>query len=247
MTCGSAIEQRQGTLDAIADSILFINPIITHLVVLVEGLRNKQCLEKCWINLQEVDHLINKKELKSFKKLHQSFIRKQYWNIFFAVILSTYFELKIICTIKKDNWYYHWMFTEFSHVMVRVGNLIYIFYIDLITFYLKLLNSKLMAIADLTKLFEVGKNNSFLERVVKSQLKDVMKAHFLLKNTSDATNKAMEWSQLFNMCQNLIGTIMDFYFLTNAWLFMSFHRYGKDFIILKTFQEKLSLQSQPSP
>lgn len=239
-TCGTAIEQTQGALDTIADSILFINPIITHFVILIEGLRNKIILEKCWIKFQKVDLLINKSKVKNFKKLRHNFIRKQYWNFFFAIIVSTCFEIKIMCTIRTDNnWFWHWVFTEFSHIMVRVGNLIYIFYIDLITFYIKLLNAKLDSIASLSRLFENKKSNKVLEKVVKRHLGNVMNAHYFLKVASDDVNKALEWSQLFNFTQNLIGMIMDFYFLTNAWLFMSLHRYGKiPFFFMTKFENQ---------
>lgn len=183
-------------------------PLIVHITMLLEGKFKIQRTWKMHYILKDIDSTLKDVNISNYLEAEKKFHRLYLLKFLVLNTIPTLIEIFIICTIPYDiGWLTAWCTRLFSLIVLRLGDSIYIYYVDHLTKYMSLLNFELTMMRNL-------QTRSLLEKFeFKKKLTKLKEIDWKIWYLSHLINKRFEWFLAMIVFNHTVNLIIDSYWI----------------------------------
>lgn len=211
-------------------------PLMVHITMVLEGNLKIKRTWKMHYTFKEIDDTLKNINVSNFieteNKLHRIFLMK-----FLTLnIIPVLIEIFIMCTIPYDiGWLNAWYTRIFSLIALRLGDSMYIYYVDHLTNYLHILSYELIIMQNL----QIKGFQAKIE--FQRKLKKLKEIDWKVWYLSHLINKRFEWFLAMNVFNHTVNLIIDSYWIFSTIYFKTNPSYLRK-ITLMNFEilEKLN-------
>lgn len=195
--------------------IKFVSFSVTYLVILLESHANRENCNKIWSLLEELDAILKDFHEIDMKSERQKFIKKfiRTFIVFWTIIL---------CVIQLNWMWLNWRDHKARHfsliftlpgLITKLRQWQFIFYAEIINFYLKKLNEVLKIVSTLINLQSKMSRQHRNERYYYQKL-NVLKSYYdRLYDISNVVAACFCWTFLFHICKDQVQIFGDVYWI----------------------------------